>query len=390
MDGPADPCFTVESADSTTAARAGMLVTPHGKVDTPVFMPVGTRATVKSMTPEELEEIGAQIILSNTYHLYLRPGFDIIEQAGGIHRFMNWRRPILTDSGGFQIASLSETLTVSDEGVAFRSIFDGSAHFFTPESVMEIEQSIGADIIMVLDQCSRWPAEYEEVKEASRRTTTWAKRSKAVHRRGDQALFGIVQGGTFMDLRQDSARELVALDFPGYAVGGLSVGEPFEDTREVLEGTVKLLPEDKPRYLMGLGSPQELMEAIAMGVDMFDSVLPTRVARNGLALTSTGRLNMRNAQYAADFRPLDESCGCYVCRNYTRAYIRHLTNLSEILGARLMTYHNLYYVISLVYAAREAIIQGEFDEFRRRVGVEPPGDVSSFELTESPPDDGAN
>lgn len=354
--------FELTHEDKKTKARAGIITTPHGAIETPVFMPVGTRATVKAMAPEELKQIGAQIILSNTYHLYLRPGHDLIKEAGGLHKFMNWDRPILTDSGGFQVFSLSEMRKVSDEGVEFRSVIDGTTHFFTPEKVMEIEEAIGADIIMVLDECVQYPIDKGYALEALKRTYDWAKRCKRAHKT-DQALFGIVQGSTYEDLRRQSAELTVELDFPGYAIGGLSVGEPLSLMLEILDYTVPLLPREKPRYVMGLGDPNSLIESVARGVDMFDCVLPTRVARNALAMTSVGKLNMRNAKFAKDFTPLDPNHNCYTCRNYTRAYIRHLVKAGEILAARLLTWHNLAYLVDLMKEARTAILEDRYAEF---------------------------
>ncbi len=309
-----------------TGARRGVIHTPHGDIQTPVFMPVGTQATVKSLTPEELkEEIEAQIILSNTYHLYLRPGHELVKEAGGLHEFMRWDRPILTDSGGFQVFSLGDLRKIKEEGVEFKSHLDGSKHFFSPESVMEIEEALGADIIMAFDECVAYPAPYEYTKQSMERTTRWAKRCKDAHQNVDkQALFGIVQGGMYKDLREQSAKDLVALDFPGYAVGGLSVGEPKDLMCEILEHTTAFLPENKPRYLMGVGTPDYLIEAAIRGIDMCDCVLPTRIARNGTAMTWNGKVVVRNATYERDFTPLDPECDCYTCRNYTRAYIRHL------------------------------------------------------------------
>jgi queuine tRNA-ribosyltransferase len=349
--------------DKHTRARAGIVHTPHGDIETPVFMPVGTRATVKAMTPEELKQIGVQIILSNAYHLYLRPGHDLIKSAGGIHSFMNWDRPVLTDSGGYQVFSLSAMHKVTDAGVEFRSIADGSTHFFTPEKVIEIEEAIGADIIMVLDECVPYPADRKYADEAVTRTFEWAKRCKSAQRT-DQVLFGIIQGGTYNELRKKSAELTVSLDFPGYAIGGLSVGEPVEKMLEVLDYTVPILPKDKPRYVMGLGDPNGLVESVGLGVDMFDCVLPTRVARNGLALTSEGNLNMRNAKFAVDFSRLDPNHDCYTCGNYTRAYIRHLVKAQEILAARLLTWHNLSYLTDIMKAARKAILEDRYAEFR--------------------------
>lgn len=355
--------FEVLHEDSKTRARAGIIKTPHGDIETPVFMPVGTRATVKAMTPEALKTIGTQIILSNTYYLYLRPGHDLIKEAGGLHNFMSWDRPILTDSGGFQIFSLSEMRKVTDEGVEFRSVIDGSAHFFTPEKVMEIEEAIGADIIMVLDEPVKYPAERKEAEIALKRTYNWASRCKEAHQT-DQALFGIVQGGIYENLRKLSAELTVELDFPGYAIGGLSVGEPYPMMYEILDYTVPILPKDKPRYMMGLGDPTNLIESISYGVDMFDCVLPTRVARNGLAMTSAGKLNMRNAKYARDFSKLDPNHDCYTCSNFSKAYIRHLVVSGEILGAILLTWHNLAYLMDVMRQARQAVLEDRFAEFK--------------------------
>ncbi|GAB6934372.1 MAG: tRNA guanosine(34) transglycosylase Tgt [Bacillota bacterium] len=348
-----------------SGARLGRLHTPHGVIDTPVFMPVGTLATVKAMTPEELKTLGAQIVLSNTYHLYLRPGPDIVREAGGLHRFMNWDRAILTDSGGFQVFSLSSLRKIEEEGVTFRSHLSGEKLFMSPEKAIEIQNALGADIIMAFDECAPYPAEYEYVKQSVARTTRWARRSLAAHRRPeDQALFGIVQGGVYRDLREQSARELVELDLPGYAVGGLSVGEPKAVMYEILEYTVPLLPADKPRYLMGVGSPDALIEGVIRGIDMFDCVLPTRVARNGTVMTTEGRLVIKSARYARDFGPLDPHCNCYVCRNYTRAYIRHLIKADEILGIRLTTYHNLAFLLNLMAEIRQAIREDRLLDFR--------------------------
>ena len=333
-----------------TGARRGVIHTPHGDIETPIFMPVGTQATVKSLTPEELkEEVQAQIILSNTYHLYLRPGEKIVKQAGGLHEFMHWDRPILTDCGGFQVFSLSDLRTISEEGVEFRSHLDGSKHFFTPEKIMQIENDLGADIIMSFDECVGYPATYEYTKDSMERTTRWAKRCKQSHvNTQKQGLFGIVQGGMYQDLRKKSAEDLVELDFPGYAVGGLSVGEPKELMCDILSYTTQFLPKDKPRYLMGVGTPDYLIEAVLRGIDMCDCVLPTRIARNGTALTSHGKLVVRNATYETDFTPLDPECDCYACRNYTRAYIRHLIKAKEILGVRLLSIHNLKFLTKLM------------------------------------------
>ena len=348
-----------------TGARAGRLHTPHGSFDTPMFMPVGTQGTVKTLSPEELHTMGAGVILGNTYHLFLRPGHEIVKKAGGLHRFMNWDGAILTDSGGFQVFSLGALRKISEEGVAFRSHHDGSKQFLSPEKSMEIQMALGSDIAMAFDECTPYPADYEYACRSMRLTTRWAKRCQAVHNREDQALFGIVQGGMYADLRQESAEQLVAMDFPGYAIGGLSVGEPKPLMYEVLEQTVPLLPQNKARYLMGVGTPDCLVEGVARGIDMFDCVFPTRVARNGTAITSQGRVVIRNAAYIEDFMPLDPECDCYTCRNYSRAYLRHLIRCDEIFGLRLMSLHNLHYLIKLMHQIRTAIIDGNYPEFRK-------------------------
>ncbi len=346
-------------------ARLGKLHTPHGVIETPIFMPVGTKATVKTMTPEELKNIGSQIILGNTYHLYLRPGHELIDEAGGLHKFMNWDGPILTDSGGFQVFSLGDLRKISEEGVEFRSHIDGSKHFISPEKSIEIQNALGSDIMMAFDECAPYPSDREYVKNSLERTTRWAKRCKEAHKKTDtQALFGIVQGGMYRDLREQSVEELLELDFPGYAVGGLSVGEPAELMNEVLDYTTPLLPKNKPRYLMGVGSPDYLFEAVIRGIDMADCVLPTRIARNGTVLTSQGKLVVRNAKYKRDFSKLDPECDCYTCKNYSRAYIRHLINVDEILGVRLTTIHNLHFLLKLMENIREAIKDDRLMEYR--------------------------
>ena len=351
--------------DKKTGARRGILHTPHGDIQTPVFMPVGTQATVKSMTPEELKQIGAQIILSNTYHLYLRPGEKLVKEAGGLHNFMNWDRPILTDCGGFQVFSLSDLRTISEDGVEFKSHLDGSKHFFTPEKVMQIEEDLGADIIMSFDECCPYPSTYEYTKKSMERTTRWAKRCKAVHKNTDkQGLFGIIQGGFYKDLRKKSAEDLIELDFPGYAIGGISVGEPKEEFLEILRYVTPLMPNDKPRYLMGVGTPDYLIEAAIAGIDMCDCVLPTRIARNGTAMTWNGKVVVRNATYERDFTPLDPECDCYTCKNYTRAYIRHLVKCNEILGVRLLSIHNLYFLTKLMERVRMEIEKDNLAQFR--------------------------
>lgn len=337
--------------DKNSGARRGVIHTPHGDIQTPIFMPVGTQATVKSMTPEEVEENGGQIILANTYHLYFRPGDKLVKEAGGLHDFMNWHKPILTDCGGFQVFSLSDLRKIYEEGVEFKSELDGSKHFFSPEKVMEIEENLGADIIMSFDECCPYPSTYEYTKDSMERTTRWAERCKKSHKT-DQALFGIVQGGFYKDLREKSAKDLIDMDFPGYAIGGISVGEPKEEFLDILRYTTPLLPENKPRYLMGVGSPDYLIEAALAGIDMCDCVLPTRIARNGTAMTSHGKVVVRNATYEHDFSPLDDECDCYTCRNFTRAYLRHLVKCKEILGARLLSIHNIKFLTNLMERVR--------------------------------------
>ncbi len=352
--------------DKKTGARRGRIHTPHGIIETPVFMPVGTQATVKTMTPTELkDEVKAKIILSNTYHLYLRPGDELVAEAGGLHKFMNWDGAILTDSGGFQVFSLGDLRKITEEGVAFRSHLDGSKHFISPEKSMSIQNNLGSDIMMAFDECVEYPADYEYTRKSMERTTRWAERCKAAHKNPDrQGLFGIVQGGMYKDLREISAKQLVELDFPGYAVGGLSVGEPAELMYDVLGHTTPFLPEDKPRYLMGVGTPDYLIEAVIRGIDMCDCVLPTRIARNGTAMTSKGKLVVRNATYERDWTPLDDECDCYTCKNFTRAYIRHLIKCDEILGARLLSIHNLRFLVRLMENVRVAIEEDRLLEFR--------------------------
>jgi len=354
-----DFIFTIERSDTSCSARAGLIHTPHGGIPTPVFAPVGTQATVKTLTPDELADMGATLILANTYHLYLRPGAEVIARLGGLHQFMGWSGPILTDSGGFQVFSLESLRKVSDEGVVFRSHIDGSEHFFSPEKAIEIQEQLGADIIMVLDECPD-PMDYEYNKAALERTHRWAERCLRAHTRVDQALFGILQGGIFPDLRRESARFLTSLDFAGYAIGGLSVGEPKEKMWEMLDITVPLLPANKPRYLMGVGSPEDLFEGVERGIDIFDCALPTRLARNGAVFTSRGRINLRKAEFAEDAAPIEEGCGCYTCRHFSRAYLRHLFKAGEILGLRLNTIHNLYFLLDLMRHIRAAILEGSF------------------------------
>lgn len=338
------------------AARAGLLELPHGTIETPVFMPVGTLATVKSMLPRELEELGTQMILNNAFHLYLRPGADIVAEAGGVHRFQNWSRPILTDSGGFQVFSLSKLRKVTDEGVMFQSPIDGSKHLFTPESVIALEEKLGPDVAMVLDDVVGNPSTYDEAARAMRRSVAWAGRAAAARTSSMQAVFGIAQGGLYPELRRESAQSTVDIGFDGYAIGGLSVGEPPEEMYPLVEVCCEVLPADQPRYLMGVGTPRDLREAVARGVDMFDCVLPTRLARHGVAVTDEGNLNLLNARFKRDFSPLDPTCACSTCRDYTRAYLRHLCKCGEILAARLLTYHNLYFYQTLMRKLRAEIM----------------------------------
>lgn len=360
--------FHVEAVDPSCGARVGRLHTPHGEIETPAFMPVGTQATVKAMSREDLETVGAQIILANAYHLYLRPGVDVLEQAGGLHRFMAWDRPILTDSGGFQVFSLAKLNKVTPEGVRFRSHIDGSEHFLTPEDVIDLEITIGADLIMCFDECTGYPADHNVAAESMRMTADWAERCKArwLERQArDHALFGIVQGSTYRDLREESARRTVALEFPGYAIGGVSVGEEKAEMLDVVEWTAPLLPDDKPRYLMGVGPPEDLLECVERGIDLFDCVMPTRNARNGSLFTSQGKINIKNQHHRTDFGPLDPACACPVCKAYTRAYLSHLYRSGEVLALRLNTLHNLFFVLELAAHVRQAIRDGRFAEFKR-------------------------
>ncbi len=355
--------YTLEKQDGE--ARAGVFSTPHGDIKTPVFMPVGTQATVKAMTADQVKDAAAQIILANTYHLYLRPGHELIREAGGLHKFMNWNGPILTDSGGFQVFSLSKLRDISEEGAVFRSHLDGSKHLFTPENVVEIQEALGSDIMMVLDECTPYPADFEYTKNSMEMTHRWAQRARDMKERDDQALFGIVQGGMYPELRKASAQAIAGMDFEGNAIGGLSVGEPKHMMYEMLEAAVPRLPQTKPRYLMGVGSMDALVEGVARGVDMFDCVLQTRVARNGTALTRTGKLVVRNQEYARDFRPIEEDCDCYACKNHTRAYIRHLVKTNEILGSVLLSIHNVRTTIRLMEEIRQNILEGTFAAFRK-------------------------
>ena len=348
-----------------SGARLGVLHTPHGDIPTPIYMPVGTSACVKAMTPREMEEIGTKILLSNTYHLHIRPGEDLIREAGGLHRFMGWDGPILTDSGGFQVFSLAGIRKIREEGVMFRSHLDGSKQFIGPEESMDIQQALGSDIAMAFDVCTAYPCDRETAKENMERTHRWAERCRTHHTREDQALFGIVQGAFFKDLRVESAKALAAMDFPGYGIGGLSVGEPKPMMYEMLDEIRPYMPEDKPRYLMGVGTPDCFIEAVIRGVDMFDCVLATRIARNGSVFTSNGRLVVKNGKYARDFTPMDEACDCYACRNFTRAYIRHLFNAKEITGGRLASIHNLRFLIHMMEEIREAIANDRLLDYRR-------------------------
>ncbi|WP_288794694.1 tRNA guanosine(34) transglycosylase Tgt [uncultured Megamonas sp.] len=349
-----------------TGARAGRIHTPHGSFDTPIFMPVGTQASVKTLAPEELKEMGAGIILSNNYHLFLRPGSKLVKEAGGLHKFMNWDRAILTDSGGFQVFSLGDLRKISEEGVTFRSHIDGSKKFLSPEIATQSQMDLGADIIMAFDECVPYPADFKYTRESMELTLRWAQRCKDTMTNPNQGLFGIVQGGMYKDLRIECANRLVDMDFPGYAVGGLSVGEPKELMYEMLDITLEHLPQNKARYLMGVGTPDCLVEGVMRGIDMFDCVYPTRVARNGTAMTWNGRLVIKNAQYEHDFHPIDEHCNCYTCRNYSRAYIRHLVRVNEIFGLRLLTIHNLHFLIDFMRQMRQSIMEDRFPEFYRK------------------------
>jgi queuine tRNA-ribosyltransferase len=348
-------------------ARTGELETSHGKFETPVFMPVGTQGSVKALSPEDLKEAGVKIILANTYHLYLRPGHEIIKGLGGLHSFMNWNGPILTDSGGFQVYSLSKLRTINEEGVTFQSHIDGSRHFIGPEESMVIQRALGSDIIMAFDECVPYPADYEYILKSIRLTSLWAERCLRQERDKDQYLFGIVQGGMFPDLREMSARELTEMDFDGYALGGLSVGEDSDLRRRVIENTVKFIPESKPVYLMGVGRPRDILDAVLLGVDMFDCVMPTRNARNGTLFTSKGKLVIKNARYTDDNRPVDEECDCYTCSHYSRAYLRHLFMANELLAYRLNSIHNIYYYAHLMKDIRNAIRSGNLLDLKDRL-----------------------
>ena len=353
--------YTLIHQDTSTSARVGKLHTPHGVVNTPIFMPVGTRGTVKACTPQMLsDQIQAEIILANTYHLYLRPGHETVHDAGGLHRFMGWQHPILTDSGGFQVFSLGSLRTITEDGVTFRSTIDGTEHFISPERSIEIQNALGADIIMAFDECPALPNDYTYLKNSMEMTLRWAARCKAAHQNPNQLLFGIVQGGMERDLRQTSVAETVSIGFPGYAIGGLSVGEEKALMYETLAHTAPLLPPDKPRYLMGVGTPEDLVYGVRCGIDMFDCVMPTRNARNGSLFTTAGIVRIRNSKYSRDFGPLDPACTCYTCQNFTRAYLRHLHVENEILGSQLHTLHNLHFYVSLMRGIRRAICDGSF------------------------------
>ncbi len=347
-----------------SSARAGELVTPHGTVPTPVFLPVGSQGAVKTLTPEEVKDIGIAMVLANTYHLYLRPGIAVIEKMEGLHKFMAWDRAILTDSGGYQIFSLASLRQVSDEGVVFRSHIDGSQHLITPELAIQLQEALGADIIMALDECPASDDSFEKVQMAMSRTHQWAERCQRVQKRSDQALYAIVQGGVFPQLRRQSAEFLTSLEFPGYAIGGLSLGEPKRVTLSMTEETVALLPENKPRYLMGIGSPEDLIEGTARGIDIFDSALPTRIARNGALFTWQGRHNIRNTAYSQMEQPIDPDCNCYTCRTFSAAYLHHLFSCQELLGYRLATIHNLSFINDLMHKIRDAILNGTFNSFK--------------------------
>ena len=356
--------FELIKEDPRSGARLGKLHTPHGTFDTPMFMPVGTQATVKTLTPEELYDMHSQVILSNTYHLFLRPGTELIRKAGGLHKFMNYQRGMLTDSGGFQVFSLGEMRKITEEGVMFRSHLDGSRQFLNPEVATKAQEDLGADIIMAFDECIPYPADHAYAKQSTERTTRWARRCLEAKNREDQGLFGIIQGGMYPDLREYSAKAITDMDFAGFAIGGLSVGEPHPLMYDILDKTTQHMPKDKARYLMGVGTPDCLVEGVNLGVDMFDCVYPTRVARNGTAMLPTGRLVVRNAQYAEDWRPIDEHCDCYTCRHFSRAYIRHLFKAEEILALRLLSIHNLHFLLKFAEDMRTAIANDTFPEFR--------------------------
>ena len=358
--------FDLLKEDSATGARLGKIHTNRGEINTPAFIPVGTQATIKALTPEDLKGLGAEIILCNTYHLLLRPGYELIKNLGGLHKFMGWKHPLLTDSGGFQVYSISANQKVSEEGIAFKSHLDGSRHFLSPELCMEVQEALGADVAMCLDECVPYPSSYDYVQDSLKRTTRWAKRCQESKKREDQTLFGIVQGGMFKDLREQSTTELVNLKFDGYAIGGLSVGESTSLMREMVEHTTALLPRGKPRYLMGVGTPEDIVESVKRGVDMFDCVLPTRNARNGMLFTSFGRIVIKNARHKSEDVPIDPHCTCYTCTHYSRAYLHHLFSAKEILSSRLNTIHNLFYYLSLIKEMRTAIQKERFNHFYQK------------------------
>lgn len=358
--------FELEITSKKSNARAGKLFTPHGVIETPIFMPVGTNSTVKMLTNHHLYETKAQIILSNSYHLFLRPGHKLIEKAGGIHKWMNWQKPVLTDSGGFQVFSLANLRDINDEGVTFKDVKTGSSYFINPEKSMEIQNSIGSDIIMAFDECAPYPCTHQEALKAMHRTHSWLERCFAAHKREDQALFPIVQGAFFDDLRQESARVISGYDAYGYAIGGVSVGEPSDVKNRIVEVTAPLLPENKPRYLMGVGTPEDLLDGVYRGVDMFDCVMPTRIARHGSFFMTNGRGSIKNKEFEEDFRPLDENCDCYTCKNHSRAYIRHLYRVNEATAAVLMSIHNVHFLVNLMSQVRNSILTGGFEEFYNR------------------------
>ena len=374
-----DFSFEITHICKQSNARCGILHTPHGDVETPIFMPVGTLATVKFLSPEELKDLGAGIVLSNTYHLWLRPGSDIVEKAGGVQKFMNYPGPMLTDSGGFQVFSLADSRKITEEGVTFKSHLDGSKLFISPEDSIHIQNQIGADIIMSFDECIPYPATYEYAKQSTLRTLRWAKRGKEAHQKADkQALFGIVQGSSYEDLRKMCAEELVKMDFDGYSIGGTSVGEDKETMYKMIDYAVKYLPEDKPRYLMGVGALNDLLEGISRNVDMFDCVLPTRIARHGTLMTSKGRISIKKAIYKDDFSPLDPNCDCYTCKNYTKAYLNHLYRCEEGFGSRLMSIHNIRFLTKFMEEARRAIKEDRFNDFKNDILNNMPFDERGF------------
>ncbi len=365
--------FQLHHTDCSSKARAGTVTTDHGTIETPIFMPVGTQASVKTLSPDELIETGAQIILGNTYHLYMRPGAELIQKFGGLHSFMNWNRPILTDSGGYQVFSLKELRKINSEGVIFRSHLDGSKHLFTPESVLSVQQKLGSDIMMVLDECAPHPATYEYAQKSNLLTLEWAKKARELYQKHEfiyghkQFLFGIVQGSTYEDIRTHSANELVKMDFPGYAVGGLAVGETAEEMYKITNLCTDILPQEKPRYLMGVGMPENIIESIDRGIDMFDCVIPTRNARNGTVFTMNGKMVLKAARFKEDQQPVDQNCSCYTCRNFSRGYMRHLYNVNEYLGLRLATIHNVHFYLQLVREAREHILNDTFAEWKKMI-----------------------